>query len=143
MSDEIGYGRESAAEAEEVSARQLVPMRVGQATVYVESIQDSVDIRLSNEQIEPAAPEPDEAFEKAVEVLKEYVRTIGEQVQQLGSKAAPEEITAEFALSFGVTGKTQILPILLTGETKATAGLKITAVWCMRDTPKGNLKERD
>jgi inner membrane protein involved in colicin E2 resistance len=41
----------------------------------------------------------------------------------------PQELSVEFSISFEGTGKAQVIPVLVTAETKASTGLKVTAVW--------------
>jgi hypothetical protein len=38
-------------------------------------------------------------------------------------------VSVEFSLSFEATGKAQLVPVFVTGETKAATGLKVKAVW--------------
>lgn len=128
MDDEITLGTDS--EAEVGSARRrLVPMRVGEAAVYVEVADEPPAIE-GDDEIYAAAPKgPRDAFDEAGKVLREAVRVVGEQVAALGEKARPDQVSAEFSLSFEAGGKAQLIPVLFTGETKAISGLKFTAVW--------------
>ena len=129
MSDEIGFGGNESPEPISAPARQLIPMRIGSTAVYVEQVGEPAEVGVSDEIYPAAPPSPAEAFEKAGEALQECVRVVGEKVESLAEKAKPEQVTVEFTLSFEATGKAQLIPVLLTGETKATTGLKVTAVW--------------
>lgn len=129
MSDEIGFGGDGGTRrAASTPQRQLVPMKVGGATVFVEQVGEPLEVE--TDEIYPVAPlSPTEAFEKAGEALQECVRVVGEKVEGLAGKAMPREVTVEFTLSFEATGRAQLIPVFLTGETKAQTGLKVTAVW--------------
>lgn len=129
MSDTIGFGGDAESRPDSAQARQFVPMRVGDATVFVEQTGERTEVALSDEIYAAAPSGPDEAFEKAGEILQECVRVVGERIDRLAQKAKPKEVTVEFALSIEATGKAQLIPVLLTGETKAATGLKVTAVW--------------
>lgn len=54
---------------------------------------------------------------------------MGERVETLAENVKPREVTVEFTLSFEASGKAQLIPVFLTGQTKAATGLKVTAVW--------------
>ena len=123
-----GTGSIGAPMPEPAPSRRLVPMRVGKATVYVEQIGEPV-VTEADDRIRPVAPDTKEVFGKAVEVLQECVHVVGEKVETIAEKARPQEITVEFTLSFEATGKVALIPILVTGETKGSTGLKVTAVW--------------
>jgi len=130
MSDKIGFG-DNRRSPESTATRRFIPMQVGSATVYVEQIGTPPEIEV-DPRIRAVAPDPKEAFEQASEILRECVRVVGERVEglaELAEKARPRDITVEFALSFEVKGKAQLIPVFLTGETKAVSGLKVTAVW--------------
>jgi hypothetical protein len=104
-------------------------MRLGSAIVYIEQVGDPGVIE-ADDQVRPVAPPtPEEAFERAGDILRECVRIIGERVEALVTRARPQEITVEFSLTFEVKGKAALIPIFVTGETGAQTGLKVTAVW--------------
>jgi hypothetical protein len=128
MGDEIGFGSSREPGTGSAPMRQLIPMQVGHATVYVEQISQSLEIQ-TDDTIRPVAPSPGEAFGKASEILQECVRVLGERVEGLTERAKPAQVTVEFTLSFEVAGRAQLIPVLLTGESKAATGLKVTAVW--------------
>lgn len=128
MDDEITFGTGSEAEARS-AGRRLVPMRVGEAAVYVEVAGEPPAIGGDDEIYAAASKGPGDAFGEAGKVLKEAVRVVGEQVAALGEKARPDQVSAEFSLSFEAGGKAQLIPVLFAGETKAVSGLKVTAVW--------------
>lgn len=109
-------------------ARRLIPMQIGNATVYVEEV--GAPLVIESDDIRPVAPPtPGEAFEKAGEILHECVRVLGERVEALAAKARPDVVTVEFSLSFEVKGKASLIPVFLTGETGLQTGLKVSAVW--------------
>ncbi len=129
MSDEVGIGPRTKTALEPVPSRRLVPMRVGNATVYIREVGGPALIE-ADDQVRPVAPpSPEAAFESAGEILRECVRVIGERVEALTAKARPHEITVEFSLSFEIKGKAALIPVFVTGETGAQTGLKVTAVW--------------
>lgn len=129
MDDEIGLGIGGGAEAKAPGARRLVPMRVGDAAVYVEVAGESLGVEGDDEIYTAGAEEPGDAFGEAGRVLKEVVRGVGEQVAALAEKARPEQVSVEFSLSFEAGGKAHLIPVLFTGSTKATSGLKVAAMW--------------
>jgi Trypsin-co-occurring domain 1 len=122
----VGGMHESPSEAS--GARRLVPMRIGNATVYIEQIGEPVLVE-SDDSIYPVAPSPKGAFETATEALRECVHAIGEQFERLAEKAKPQEVTVEFTLTFDVKGKVSPIPVLVTGEAETQTGLRVTAVW--------------
>jgi hypothetical protein len=126
VSDAIGFG--DSEQSVSTSTRRLIPMQVGSATVYVEQFGAPPEVEV-DDRIRPVAPDPKQAFEQASEILRECVRVVGNRVEGLAEQARPRDITVEFALSFEATGKAQLIPVFLTGETKAMTGLKVTAVW--------------
>lgn len=129
MSDEIYAG--SPIDASTPSARgpvrTFVPMQVGEATVYVERI-GTATVETSDE-IYAATPVAQQAFEEAGTVIEECVRTIGTRIRGIAEVSLPSKLAVEFTVSFEAVGKTQIIPFLVTGETKVTTGLKVTAEW--------------
>ncbi|QIN84278.1 hypothetical protein GBA63_17690 [Rubrobacter tropicus] len=128
MDDEVRLGT-GGEEAGTVAKRRLVPMRVGEASVYIEVAGEPPSIEGDEEIYAAATKDPVDAFRSAGEVLQEVVRTVGEQVAALGEEVRPDQVSAEFSLSFEAGGKAQLIPVLFTGETKAVSGLKVTAVW--------------
>jgi hypothetical protein len=104
-------------------------MQVGSAVVYIEQVGEP-NVTEVDDQIRPvAAPNPQEAFGSAGEILRECVRTIGERIEALSTGARPDEVSVEFSLNFEVKGKAALIPIFVTGETGANTGLKVTASW--------------
>jgi Trypsin-co-occurring domain 1 len=138
MSDKIsaGIGGIGTPSREPASTRQFIPMQVGKATVYVEQVGQPAVVE-ADDRIRPVAPSPKEAFENAVEVLQECIHVVGGKVEMLAEKAKPQEITVEFTLTFGATGKMTLIPVLVTGETTASTGLKVTAVWRQPEVEQG------
>jgi hypothetical protein len=129
VSDEIRFGGSGQQSVEPTPTRQLVPMRVGNATVFVEQAGGPAEIQTDDSVYPVSPPSPEDAFDKAGQILRECVRVVGERVEELAGKAMPRDISVEFTLSFEAGGKAQLIPVLFTGETKAATGLKITAVW--------------
>jgi len=109
------------------SLRRLVPMQIGTSIVYIEHVGEAIALE-PDDSIYPVAS-PKDAFDGAMEALKECVRAVGERFEQLTEKVKPQEVTVEFSLTFDVKGKVSPIPILVTGETETQTGLKVTAVW--------------
>lgn len=129
MSGKIRTGIRSQPRPATEARPQLIPMKVGNATVYVEQIGPPAEVRTEGRIRPVAPPSPEEAFETASEVLHECVRVLGERIEQLQSAISPREVTVEFSLSFEVQGAARIIPIFVTAQTKASTGLKVTAKW--------------
>lgn len=128
MSDDIGYSGGRAESPEPPSIRRFVPMRIGNAVVYVEEAQGTQDIEASDE-IAPVSRNSDAVFDEAVSIIKECVEAVGKQIQRFETAAKPNRVEVEFSLTFEAKGKAQVIPVILTGETKGGTGLKVTAVW--------------
>ena len=129
MNGEIRVGDSSPMPSESAPIRRIVPMRVGNATVFVEEVGEPVMIDVGDQVRPVAPPSPQEAFENAGEILHECVRVLGERIEALAAKARPQEITVEFSLSFEVKGQASLIPVFVTGESSAQTGLKVTSVW--------------
>lgn len=115
-------------------ARRLLPLRIGDVVVYVE--QTGQGAAIEGDDIYAVAPSPQDAFQHAADFVKECVRSVGARLSELRDAAdalAPQEVTAEFSVSFEAKGKTALVPVLLTGEASSMTGLKITAVWRQPD----------
>jgi hypothetical protein len=114
-------------------SRQLIPMRVGTATVYVEQIGEPAVVLDDAGGIRPVGP-PDlsEAFRRASEAIEECVSTVGAKIESLAGKSKPKQVTVEFSLTFEAQGGLHLLPILVTAQSKIGTGLKVTAVWSMQ-----------
>lgn len=108
--------------------RRLVPMKVGSAVVYVEAVGDDTTVQTS-EDFRAVGLDPTEAFEKASDALRECVRIVGTGIEDFGTAVRPEEVGVEFTISFDVEGQAHIIPVLLTGKSKASMGIKVTAKW--------------
>jgi hypothetical protein len=129
MSDEIRMGNPPPRSSESEPIRRFVPMRVGNASVFVEEVGEPALIE-AGDQVRPVAPpSPQEAFENAGEILHECVRVLGERIEALAAKARPQEITVEFSLSFEVKGQASLIPVFVTAASSAQTGLKVIAVW--------------
>ena len=128
MTGEIGFGGDGESGAEPGRTTQLVPMRVGNATVFVEQVGGPAEIQTDDAIYPVSPPSPEEAFEKAGQILQECVRVLGERVEELAANVRPRDITVEFSLSFEA-GAQAVIPVLFTGGAKAVTGLKVTAAW--------------
>ena len=84
MNDEIGLGTGSGTGERGPSTRRLVPMRVGEAAVYVEVAGTPPGIE-EDEIYVASAIEPEDVFGEAGRALKECVRVVGEQMATLRS----------------------------------------------------------
>lgn len=138
MGDEIraGVSTDLTLAADREAPRRLVAMQVGAATVYVEPVGPPATAE-ADDRIHPVAPPaPQEAFAQASEALRECVRVVGERVEALAERM-PQEVTVEFTLSFAAKGQTALIPLFVTAETSAQAGLKVTAKWRRADAPGG------
>jgi hypothetical protein len=124
MSDEITTGGNDETAK---SGRHFVPVQIGEATVFVE--RSSAPIRLdSGDDIHPVAPPtPQEALERAGNVLQEFIAVFDARIKALTRR--PEEVSVEFSLGFEVKGKATLIPVLLSGETSTHAAIKVTAKW--------------
>jgi hypothetical protein len=110
------------------NVRRFVPARVGQATVYFEQRPGLVELE-PDDDIHPVAQiSPSDVFANAGEVVRECVRTVGEQIGRLALEIRPQELSLEFTLTFQAQGKASI-PVFVTGEASAQTGLTIRAVW--------------
>lgn len=143
MSDEIeaGGATTSAPSAGGVQ-HNLVPMKVGSATVYVVQTGDA-NVVSDDDEIYTVAPNAREVFDMAVEVIRECVVKIGDGIETLAEKTMPRELTVEFSLTFEAKGKTAILPVFVTAEHGVGAGLKISAVWKRGDVKPGEKADAD
>ena len=113
--------------AGDVSSRHFVPLQIGTATVFVEQAPGSIDVDLSGEIHPVALPSPKEAIEQAANFLQELVGIFDKRIKALAKR--PEEVSVELALGFQVKGKATLIPVLLSGETTAQAGIKVSAKW--------------
>jgi Trypsin-co-occurring domain 1 len=119
------------------SEQRLVPMRVGDATVYIEQFGEPAVVESEGHIRTVSPPTPEEAFQTGGDILRECVRVIGERIAVLAERTRPEKIVVEFSLSFAVKGKASLIPVLLTGESSANTGLKITAEWTRLEAKDG------
>jgi outer membrane protein assembly factor BamA len=111
-----------------VEAR-VIPVQIGSAAVYVEQVGEGPTVEQSEEIYPVGPPSPTEAFDKANEALKECVRVVGETLGEISAKVKPQEVSLEFSISFQAEGTARIIPVLVTGKTAATTGLRVTAKW--------------
>lgn len=126
MTDEISIGGVQGGGDGDPVGRRLVPIRVGDATVWVEQVGDAI-VELTDDVHPVAAPDPQRAFENAGAFLRECVRIFDERIRQLPRR--PQEISVEFSIGFEMRGKASLIPVFLTGESSLTSGIKVTAVW--------------
>jgi hypothetical protein len=121
---------------EESSAgKKFIPMQVGKAVVYVEK---QGDVTTEEDGIYTVAPSPKQAFETAIEVLKECVRVVGERMEELAGKAMPKELEVEFSITFDAKAKGALIPVFVTSEHGLQTGLKVKAVWKGADGGTGS-----
>jgi len=128
MSNEIRAGGVPVEPTSESAVlKKFIPMQVGKAVVYVEKQGEA--ITEEDDGIYPVAPTPKQAFETAVEALKECVRVVGERMEELAGKAMPKEVEIEFSITFDAKAKGALIPIFVTAEHGIQTGLKVKAVW--------------
>jgi len=121
-------GDEAGVVAAGTQERRLVPMRVGEATLFVEAADDEPVIQPTDD-FHVVGVNPREAFETASEALKECVRVVGERIDSMQEAMRPHEVGVEFTLTFDVEGQARIIPVLLTGKAKSAVGVKVSAKW--------------
>ncbi len=131
MQDDIRVGA-AVGSTQETERPSFVPMKVGAATVYIEQIGAAGEVT-AGDIYTASVPDPRSVFEDAVNVLEQCVGVVGAKVHSLAASVLPEEIKMEFPLAFEVAGQAKIIPVLVQGSSKASAGLKVTATW----HPKG------
>jgi hypothetical protein len=122
------YGVRTGAAAGTLADRRMVPLKIGEATVYVEQIGPEPAVERT-EYVPVAALDPAEAFDKASEAIRECVRIVGGRIEELKEGLTPQEVSVEFSLGFEASGKASWIPVLFQTEAKASAALKVTAVW--------------
>jgi hypothetical protein len=127
MDDELAVGAPDAESGAEQGAL-LIPLQVGGATVFVEQVGEP-RVEADDEIYPVGPPSPTEAFEKANEALKECVRSVGRTLEEIGESVKPQEVSLEFSLGFQAEGTARIIPVLVTGKTGVSTGLKVTATW--------------
>jgi Trypsin-co-occurring domain 1 len=132
MDDELALGEPEIEPGGQARVRVL-PVQVGGAIVYVEQIGAGASAEYDEGIYPVGPPSPKEAFEKANEALSECVRVVGETLEKIGDQVKPQEVSLEFSLSFQAEGTARIIPVLVTGKTAATTGLKVTATWHLGD----------
>jgi hypothetical protein len=129
MSEEIGASRPGeSGTTSSPTMRRFVPVRVGQATVYIEEKANLIDVEPGDDIHPVALTSPQDVLANAGAVIKECVRSVGDHISRLAAEIRPQEVSVEFALTFAVHGKTSI-PVFVTGESSAQTGLTIKAVW--------------
>jgi Trypsin-co-occurring domain 1 len=133
MQDDINVGGIAKSDSP-VVARKLVPIKVGDAAIYIEQVGPQPEVEPGDDIHPVALPTPQEAFERAGDFLHECVRIFDERIRALATK--PREVAVEFSLAFQVKGKAHIIPVLLSGEAATQAGIKVSATWGPNDTAK-------
>jgi hypothetical protein len=103
-------------------------MRIGNAVVWVEDVGGPAEIESTGD-VRTVAPDPSQVFDNATTAIRECVRIVAEKMDEIAEKIRPQQVTVEFSVSFDASGKASVIPIFLTGETKVSTGLKVTAVW--------------
>jgi hypothetical protein len=130
MSDAIGIPGTLPEDEAPSAGRRLIPMKVGDATIYIEPMDEPAVIEpVDDDELRPVGVDPRQAFETASEALRECVKVVGDRLGALGSAVAPDQIAMEFTLTFDVEGKATIIPVLLTGKAKSAMGIKVSAQW--------------
>ena len=125
--------------------RQIVPIKIGKGTLYVESDGESplptpadqdVNVRGNRDRsIFPKGAEPTSALDDLHSTADQLRATIGlltEEVSDIFAKAgklAPKEWTLE--LNIGFKGKVSPIPVILSSE--MNGAIKITAKWVKED----------
>lgn len=122
------YGVRTEATAVTAAERRMVPLKIGEATVYVEQLGPEAPVE-STEYVPVSTLDPAEAFDKASEAIRECVRIVGGRIDELKEGMKPQEVSVEFSLGFEASGKASWIPVLFQTEAKANAALKVTAVW--------------
>lgn len=110
--------------------RQVVGSAIGGAPIYV-GIEGTAKIYESDQEGEiyaVARVSPAEAMERGLDAAREFIRAVGKRMEEISNTARPDEVTFTFSISFDVTGKL-VVPVLVTGQTGASAGLSVSAVW--------------
>lgn len=127
MNDEISAG--GPLHQQSSTDRRMHQMQIGDALVWVEHVGAIASIETGDEVYAAAAlPNAQEIFPQAVHALRECVRVVGDQVQDLGAAIRPQEIQIEFSLSFEATSEGGFIPVFRAGA-GVTTGLKVTATW--------------
>jgi len=126
MDDKIRF--DDSEPASLAGTRRLQPMKIEGATVWIEQNGPGIVID-SGDEIYTVSSDPKEAFTKAVEVVRGILGGITRGILELKESARPNELTIEFSLTFEVEGKAAIIPVLLTGSSTTSSGMKISAAW--------------
>lgn len=107
---------------------RLVAQRIGTATVYFRVDDEPLPLEGETE-VRAVALINADVFNQAARIVGEGITAISDRVNDLLERVRPTELQMEISFSFEATGRTTIVPVLLTGDTSAKAGLKVTAVW--------------
>ncbi len=109
-------------------APRLVVQQVGAATVYFRV--GAGPLPVANEpEFRAVAAIDSNVFDEAARVVSESVKVMGERIRGVAKALQPSKLEVEISFGFEVKGKATIVPVLLTGESTASAGLKVTATW--------------
>ncbi|HVR46057.1 MAG TPA: CU044_2847 family protein [Candidatus Binatia bacterium] len=104
----------------------LIAQQIGSAIVYFRVSGQALPV--TNESHIRAVTATN-VFDEAARVVNEGVRVIGLKVHDAAKTLRPCELELEISFGFELKGRATIVPVLLTGESTSTAGLKITATW--------------
>jgi hypothetical protein len=108
----------------------LLEQPVGQTTVYFRTSGPALSIASSDELRAVAKISfPVDAIGHAGRIAREALKTVISEFENVERDLQGADLAVELTFSFEVTGHAAIVPVLLTGETSATGGLKITATW--------------
>jgi hypothetical protein len=108
---------------------ELLAQEVGEATIYFRVSGQTLQVANEPELRPVAAEVKSNVFDEAARVVGEGVKIIGQKVRTLTETLQPTELEIELSFGFEVKGKATIVPVLLTGESTSTVGLKVTATW--------------
>lgn len=106
---------------DEFSETNLIPIKVGDATVYIRSTK-TADV--TEDVYAAGLPSPLDLLQTA----REFISTFGSYLASIQREHMPAELNVTFEL--GVEGSAQArIPVLISGESKASAALTLKAVW--------------
>src|SRR5215217_5136935 len=101
MGDAIGIPGTLPEDEAPSAGRRLIPMKVGDATIYIEPMDEPAVIeQFDDDELRPVGVDPRQAFETASEALRECVKVVGDRLSTIGSAIAPHTIGMEFTLTF-------------------------------------------
>jgi hypothetical protein len=107
---------------------RLVAQRVGDTVAYFRVSGRPLKVEGESE-LRAVAKLDVNAFDEAAHIVREGFKTISSNIASLKDELKPGEFEVELSFGFEAKGKAAIVPVLLTGESTATVGLKVTARW--------------